>query len=345
MFRKHHTLSSALLELTLQCNMRCTHCGSSAGLRRADELSTEEWRDVCGQLTQLGCEQVIFTGGEPILRDDWYDIARCVRGHGMNLSLLSNGLAINGAAVQRLRSLDLHAVAISIDGATPGTHDAIRNVPGSFQQCAEALRLLQAAGVPTSVVTTVHRMNVHELPLLRDRLLNTGTAWQIQIGNPMGRFPRDLTLTHEEFYAVAMFIASTRKQYSYKEMPITGAHCIGYHSKILPNITLSPWNGCHAGINVLSIQSNGDIKGCLSLPDEYIEGNIRTHRLADLWNSPECFSYNRNFTVEDLHDACRGCKHGKSCKGGCLSTSLSLSGTAHANPYCLHHLEEGIITA
>ncbi len=344
MFKKHYTLTSALLELTLQCNMQCIHCGSSAGLRREHELSTNEWRNVCVQLSALGCKHVIFTGGEPLLRDDWCDIARCAREYGMKFSLLSNGLAINEDTVHRLQALEPHAVAISIDGATPETHNAIRNVPGSFQRCMSALRLLQAAGVPTSVVTTVHKLNVKELPQLRERLVDTGTAWQIQIGNPMGRFPRDLTLSKEEFYAVALFIASTKKQYSYKEMPITGAHCIGYHSHVLPNVSLSPWDGCHAGINVLSIQSNGDIKGCLSLPDEFIEGNIRNSHLEDLWDTPESFRYNRSFTVNDLHNGCRDCTHGKNCKGGCLSTSLALTETSHANPYCLHRIEEDIIT-
>jgi hypothetical protein len=62
--------------------------------------------------------------------------------------------------------------------------------------------------------------------------------------------------------------------YTFKELPITGAHCFGYHSKKLPNILLSTWTGCQAGISGIGIQSDGGIKGCLSLPDGYIEGYI-----------------------------------------------------------------------
>jgi len=324
--------------------MRCIHCGSSAGNRRENELSTNEWMDVCRQLADLDCGSIIFSGGEPLLRSDWYEIAQCVTDLNMKFSILSNGLAINEDTVNRLRKLNPYGVAISIDGAKPETHDAIRKVPGSFQKCKEALNLLQTAGIPASVVTTAHKMNFKELPQIRELLLNRGIAWQIQIGNPMGRFQKDLVLSYEEFYAVAMFIASTRKQYSYKEIPITGAHCIGYHSKILPNVTLSPWSGCHAGINVISIQSNGGVKGCLSLPDDLIEGNVKENQLADMWNNPDAFSYNRKFTVEDLNNDCRDCRHGKSCKGGCLSQSTSSTGKRHCDPYCLYRLENEMIT-
>jgi radical SAM protein with 4Fe4S-binding SPASM domain len=324
--------------------MRCTHCGSSAGNRRENELSTNEWMNVCRQLAELDCGSIIFTGGEPILRSDWYEIAQRVRDSNMTFSILSNGLSINEETVNRLRKLNPHAVAISIDGATPATHDTIRKVPGSFQKCKEALNLLQTAGVPTSVVTTVHKINYKELPQIRELLLKRGIAWQIQIGNPMGRFPKDLALSYEEFYAVAMFIASTRKQYSYKEMPITGAHCIGYHSSVLPNVTLSPWSGCHAGINVICIQSNGGIKGCLSLLDDFIEGNVRENQLADMWNNQDAFPYNRKFTIEDLNNDCKGCRYGKSCKGGCQSQSTSSTGKIHCDPYCLHLIEKGMMT-
>lgn len=343
MLRKKYKLCSTLLELTLECNMRCIHCGSSAGNRRENELSTNEWMDVCRQLADLDCGSVTFSGGEPILRTDWYEIAQFVTDLNMKFSILSNGIAINKDAIDHLRKLNPYGVAISIDGGKPETHDAIRRVPGSFQKCKESLNLLQEAGIPVSVVTTAHKMNFRELPQIRELLLNRGIAWQIQIGNPMGRFQKDLALSYEEFYAVAMFIASTRKQYSYKEMPITGAHCIGYHSKILPNVTLSPWSGCHAGINVISIQSNGGIKGCLSLPDNLIEGNARERRLADIWNNPDAFSYNRKFTLDDLNNDCRECKYGKSCKGGCQSQSTSSVGKMHCDPYCLNLIEKEMI--
>ena len=163
------------------------------------------------------------------------------------------------------------------------------------------------------------------------------------MGNPFGRFPNSLTLSVEEFYAVAMFIAATRKQYSVKEMPITGAHCMGYHSSVLPNLMIGTWKGCYAGMNVLGIQSNGGIKGCLSLPDNFIEGNIKEISISEVWNRSAAFGYNRNFRKDDLKNYCRECRYGSSCRGGCISSSISLAGKTHGNPYCLNRIEKEMI--
>jgi len=343
MFGKRHVLIHTLLELTLQCNMKCIHCGSSAGYERAQELSTNQWINVCDQLSDLNCKQITLMGGEPLVRNDWYKIASHIRNKNVNLTLMTNGFLINENVISHLKTLEPYAVAVSLDGASANIHDTIRGIKGSFNRCVKALDLLKAANLPTTVVTTVHKMNLNDLQKIRDLLLNREIAWQIQMGNPIGRFPRELTLSLDEFYAVAMFIASTRKQYSIKELPVTGAHCIGYHSSILPNLMVGPWKGCYAGMNVLGIQSNGGIKGCLSLPDEYVEGNIKENNILDIWNNFCAFSYNRNFRKEDLKNECRTCKYGNSCRGGCLSSSISLAGDIRCNPYCLRLIEKEMI--
>jgi radical SAM protein with 4Fe4S-binding SPASM domain len=203
---------------------------------------------------------------------------------------------------------------------------------------------LAAANLPITVVTTLNKRNVNELPLLRDLLVNKGIAWQLQVASPMGRFPKELVLSKEDFYAAALFIATTRKKYNMKEMPIMGAHCFGYNSQILPNINLLPfWRGCQAGIALLGIQSVGAVQGCLALPDEFIEGNIKRSRLSEIWNSPAAFSYNRNFKRDGLTNDCRGCSYGKLCKGGCLSISTAMTGKLHGDPYCLHFIEQSLL--
>lgn len=340
MFKRKYILDTSLLEITLQCNMKCIHCGSSAGYKRESELSTNEWINVCEQLADLGCRRIALLGGEPFLRKDWFIIAQKIRDFDINLVIMSNGLCINKEIIDLLRKLEPYTVSISIDGANPETHDSIRGVKGSFKKCKESLESLRRAGISTSVVTTLHKSNIKELPAMRDFLLNTGTAWQLQMAVPIGRFSKDLLLSKEEFYASAMFIATTRTQYSFKEMPIIGADPIGYHSTMLPNTGLSPWKGCMAGINHLDIQSDGEIKGCLALPDEFIEGNIKNIDLSQIWNNPDAFSYNRKFKIEELKNECVGCKYGKTCKGGCLSVSTSVTGEKHDDPYCLRLIEK-----
>jgi len=289
---------SAVCEITLRCNMKCMHCGSTAGNARNKELTTNEWFDVMEQLHQLGTKVVTLMGGEPLLRKDWHLIAKKIKDLGMDVVIISNGFIINEKIVAQLKSLEPYAVSISIDGAQPHTHDSIRGMKGSFQRCLKSLDLLRKADIPTSVITTVHKQNVQELPRLRDILEKRGIAWQIQMATPIGRFSKKFLLSKEEFYAVGMFISSTRNRYSRKDMPVVGAHNFGYHSKVLRNIMITPlWKGCQAGISSIGVQSNGGIKGCLSLPDEFIEDSIHRRKLTDIWNDDRCFSYTRKCKI------------------------------------------------
>jgi len=345
MFRKKIFPYSTVIELTLTCNMGCIHCGSSAGKGREKELSYDEWIKVFKDLSELDCNLVTFMGGEPFLRKEWHEMAEKIKDFGMNIIFMSNGYVIDEEIISKLRKIDPYAIAISIDGASGETHDSIRGVEGSFKKCMEVLESLRSADLPTTVVTTVHKQNFKELPQMREFLINKNIAWQIQMADPIGRFPKKLHLSLKEFYSVALFIASTREQYSLKEMPITGAHCIGYNSQVLPNITLSPkWTGCQAGITALGIQSNGGVKGCLSLPNSFVEDNVRKHNVIDIWNNPDFCSYNRKFKKEDLKNDCKDCKYGKSCKGGCLAVSASMTDKTHCDPFCLYLIEKEMIT-
>lgn len=343
MLKKNFIPISVVWETTLNCNMNCMHCGSSAGKIRRNELNTKEGLKLCDNLNDLGTKLISLMGGEVFLRKDWNTLAQHIKDLGMNITLMSNGLLIDDNIISQLSKLEPYAVTISLDGATAKTHNSVRRVKTSFDRCIRSLDLLRKANLPTTVITTVYKKNFKELPMIRDFLINKSIAWQIQMANPVGRFPESLMLSKDEFYSVALFIASTRKNYSIKELPIMGAHNFGYNSQILPNITILPWFGCQAGLTALGIQSDGGIKGCLSLPDEFIEGNIRETNLKELWYDPNFCSYNRNFKKDDLNGECKDCKYGKRCKGGCLTVSMSLTGKNHCDPYCMHLLEQKMI--
>jgi radical SAM protein with 4Fe4S-binding SPASM domain len=346
MLRKKHIPIpiSVALELTLGCNMNCMHCGSSAGDLRTNELSTKEWIETCKKLSELKTQLIVFTGGEPFLRNDWFEIGKNVRDLGIDLSIISNGLLIDRKMISNLKKLNPYSVAISIDGAKAKTHDSIRRVKGSYQKCIEALILLKDNNLSATVVTTVHKKNFSELPEIREMLLDKEIAWQIQIAVPIGRFPDDLILSKEEFYSVGMFIAQSKNKYSIRRLPVMGAHSIGYNPKIILNPALIPrWKGCQAGISALGIKSNGGVIGCLSLPDDFVEDNIRNRDIREIWNDPDMFTYNRKFTSVKLKGDCKDCKYGKSCKGGCLTVSSSVTGKKHCDPYCFHLIEKEMI--
>jgi radical SAM protein with 4Fe4S-binding SPASM domain len=279
-------------------------------------------------------------GGEPFLRKGWNNISQAVTEAGMKLLIISNGYSITSETFSKLIALQPYAVSTSLDGATPSTHDRIRGVWGSYQKVLEFISRLTTAGLPTTVITTVNKLNFTELPEIKNILLDKHIAWQVQTAAPEGRFKKKLALSKEEFYAVGLFLATLQKRYTKEELPVIGAHCFGYHSQYLPGLGLSPrWMGCQAGLSILSIKSNGDVIGCLSTPVTYVEGNIRKKSIIDIWNDPEAFAYNRKFTKEDLGNYCKGCTFGESCKGGCLGMSTAFTATPHNDPYCFHTIE------
>jgi radical SAM protein with 4Fe4S-binding SPASM domain len=340
MILKKYKPLNVVWETTLRCNMKCMHCGSSAGNGRKNELTTRESIALCNDLKKIGTNLITMMGGEPLVRKDWNIIATHIRDVGLELTIISNGFLINKNTVSQLKKLDPYAVAISLDGGKEETHDLIRGMKGSFERCKKNIELLRNENINTSVITTVHKQNFNELPEIRDFLLGKGVAWQIQMATPIGRFPQKQMLSKDEFYSVGLFISSIRKQHSPKDLAVLGAHNFGYHSKVLPNVMLFPWLGCQAGISTVGIQSDGGVKGCMSLPNEFVEGNIREKSIKEIWNQPNSFSYNRNFNKKDLKEDCKNCKHGKNCKGGCLTVSTTIKNDIHCNPYCFYLIEK-----
>ncbi|MHA2399951.1 MAG: radical SAM/SPASM domain-containing protein [Promethearchaeota archaeon] len=322
----------AVWEITLKCDSKCIHCGSNAGKSRFDELNTQEALKLVEELYSCGYKGVALMGGEPLIREDWYIIAKEIKKFKMDLSIVSNGLNLI-QHIQNLKKLNVDCVGLSLDGGNQKTHDRLRGVQGSFQKTLNAIKRLIGEKIPVSVITSVNKINIKELNLIKNLLLDRNIAWQVQICVPIGRFPKELVITREEFYTIALFIAINQQKYSYRRLPLIGAHCFGHFSRFIPNLGLSPWVGCQAGLSVLGIQSNGNIKGCLTLPDGFVEGNVRTQSLKEILNQLKS-------NKKKLNQLCVNCNLVNSCKGGCLGTAYALE--CFDDPYCLRSIEKNI---
>jgi radical SAM protein with 4Fe4S-binding SPASM domain len=328
-------------ELTLKCNLKCLHCGSSAGEKRIDELSTKEALKLVHDLSDLGFGGIALMGGEVLLRKDWSLISKEIKDHGIVLSIITNGFFKPEKIISELARLETDCLMVGLDGATAKTQDKIRNVNGSFEKATTFIRAAKRANIPNGIITTVHKMNFHDLPKILDLVIKEKISWQIQDATPIGRFPKKLVLSNEEYYALGLFISTMQKKYNTKDFTIIGTHNFGFHSKIIQNISSYPeWKGCYAGKKVLGIQSNGNVKGCLTLPDEFIEGNIRKRSIKEIWNDPNAFAYTRKFKVENLGENCKECKYCKKCKGGCTTRSTCITGIPHNDPRCFYRIEK-----
>ena len=341
-----YKIRNVVWEITLSCNINCLHCGSNANInKRPKELTTGEALDLIEQLADLGCERVVLSGGEPFMRKDWPALAQRITHFGITCNAISNGFIVNDDVIDLLKESGISYLGFSLDGANAETHDYIRGHQGVYDHLMWVFDRLKQRGFKVSVVSTIHKGNIDQLEGIRDILLDHSVdVWQIQTANIRGRMPKEWAITDKDFYRVAKFVADNKKAYEDLIM-ITEADCTGYFSKLTPFMGIKHWTGCSAGINTIGIESDGSIKGCLSMQEEsYIEGNIREKSLKEIWTNPDGFKYNRRFELSDLKGICADCKYGSVCRGGCSEKAKSYTGELHHQPFCLYDMEKkGIV--
>jgi radical SAM protein with 4Fe4S-binding SPASM domain len=330
------------LEITLSCNLHCRHCASSATTRaRSNELSLKELTGICDQFPDLVVQEVDITGGEPLLRPEWFELTCHLQKLGIPSRMVSNGLLLKKSASQ-LADSGIATVGISLDGLET-THDRIRERPGLFRQIVEGIEAALAAGVPIAVITAVNDTNIEELPALETFIRKIGIEhWQVQPTFSLGRARHgELTLSNETYLELGRFIQNRQGPTTSSTINLVPADGVGYYSNL--DTRSCAWEGCSAGISSCGIMSDGHVKGCLSLPDRFIEGNLRDRELWDIWFDERSFAYTRNFTTAQLGENCKDCSHGDKCKGGCSVMSIASSGEFHNNPYCFHRLMSSAI--
>ncbi|MDO4540328.1 MAG: radical SAM protein, partial [Syntrophomonadaceae bacterium] len=154
--------------MTNRCNLRCIHCYIKAeDTEYRNELSTEEAVTMIDDLARMQCPVLLFSGGEPLIRPDIFELGRYATDKGLRCVISSNGTLIDDATAVKIREAGFQYVGISIDGA-PATHDYFRAKPGAFDMALAGIHACQRNGVKTGMRFTVNRLNRHELPEIFD---------------------------------------------------------------------------------------------------------------------------------------------------------------------------------
>ncbi|PJB37399.1 MAG: hypothetical protein CO108_21230 [Deltaproteobacteria bacterium CG_4_9_14_3_um_filter_63_12] len=251
---------------------------------------------------------------------------------------------------QRALDAGVDQIAFSIDGLQPA-HDRIRGVEGAFYKVLDGIDACVAAGLRVGSVTHITRLNFADLEALHALLGEHGVrVWQVQQGVPTGNLSDEpeLVLPNESMLELMPRLGAMAR--SGKLPKVFAADNIGYYGddeQVLrgdSKAKVNFWVGCRAGLDVVGIESHGDVKGCLSLPStlngrtEFVEGNLRERSLVELWNDANTFAYNRQFKPEDLGGNCKECEFGEICRGGCTVTSVAHHGRPHHFPNCYYHL-------
>ena len=143
-----------------KCNLKCIHCYSS---NKKSELTTNEIFKIIENLYETGVGLIDFGGGEPLLRDDIFDILSYSKDVGLYTSITTNGTLLNKESIKHLKNLNIDHICISLDGFKPETHDYIRNKKGTYDNVINGIKNCKSAGIDTQISTVIMKKNFNEL--------------------------------------------------------------------------------------------------------------------------------------------------------------------------------------
>jgi radical SAM protein with 4Fe4S-binding SPASM domain len=330
-------------ELTLRCDLHCTHCGSRAGEKRPNELSTDEALAVVAQLAAMRTREVALIGGEAYLHPGFLEVVAAIKAAGIRPSMTTGARGITAVLALDMAAAGMYAVSVSVDGLE-ATHDLVRAAPGSFAAATAALGHLKAAGIRTASNTTLNRLNAPELEGIYAHLKAMGVSgWQVQITAALGRAADRPELLLQPFDLLDLVPRVAKlKALSFQDgitlMPANNLGYFGLEETLLRSIHQGGrdhFQGCQAGRFSLGIESDGAVKGCPSLQtSHYVGGNLRERPIQEIWDQTPELAFARNRTVDDLWGFCRSCEFADVCRAGCTFTAHALFGRPGNNPYC-----------
>lgn len=253
----YHRTSYAVWEITLKCNLACSHCGSRAGDARTEELSTEEALDLVRQMAEVGIKEVTLIGGEAFLRPDWLEIAAAINQAGMRCTMTTGGYGITLATAHKMKAAGIATVSVSIDGLD-STHDTIRGRTGAWRYAFKTMVHLQEVGIPFGCNTQINRLSAPELPSIYEHIRDAGAvAWQLQLTVPMGHAADNSEILLQPYELLALYpmlarIASRAKREGIQLQPGNNIGYYGPYERLLrgrgQDNDWAFWQGCSAGL-------------------------------------------------------------------------------------------------
>jgi len=327
----------AIWNLTNRCNLYCKHCYSSANQDTSGELSLREIEDVAKQLAEENIRFVILSGGEPLLREDIWDIAALLRDLGMKTYLSTNGLLIDREKVEKIKG-SFDYVGVSIDGA-PEVHDRFRGRKHAFEASLNAVNLCLREGLRVGLRFTLALQTIESLPFIFDLAEELGVS-KIYISHLVyaGRGNRLRDVERRAYREAVEFIVE--KAFSYHERGIdidvvTGnneADAVILYEKFrerypkraynLLNI-LRVWGGNQAGVRLVNIDHRGNVK-----PDPFFLhslGNLRQKRFREIWHGNGLLTRLRE-KPRRIKGRCSRCPYLEFCNGNSRARAYVATG-------------------
>lgn len=335
-------------EITGACNLRCKHCLSDSGKTFSNELQTSEAKNLIDSLARLKVFNINFSGGEPLMRPDIFELLEYASQQRIGIDLLTNGTMITKRVIERLENTNIFHVQVSIDG-TRKTHDSFRGINGSYNHSLKAIELLRDANYNVAVSSTITKQNIDEIPALVDMAVDLGVSiYKTTFFMPTGRGKTresEMILSPQDVKRFTLMMNEKKKEVGDKInigseyiYPWLTAKTNNKNSNLFVN-SESIKIGCTAGNSSFYITPDGKITPCPFLR-QFKAGDVRKKNIKDIWDQSPTFAIFRNITKADLKDKCSECELlGFSCFGGCRAAAFANTGNLYAgDPLCWKHL-------
>jgi MoaA/NifB/PqqE/SkfB family radical SAM enzyme len=299
--------SFAHLLLTMGCNLRCPQCFVDAGRKLKGEMDTFELLKVADELVNMKVHTVHVEGGEALLAPDAILILKRLN-KLRDVLLVTNGTLVNRDVARSLAETGMKKVALSLDGATPETHNYFR--PKTYGKIVNAIHLLRQAGLSVRISTTLMKPNFKEALLLLEQCL----AWGVDILNydafdmiGRGMVHPELQLSSSDWKFISYELLPRAIEVS-EQMQVK----VAIPSKYLPMLDVDSndphfdWLDCTSAVSQISILPDGSVIPCfvLATMPEYIAGNVKKQPLQEIWEQSPYMRYYRTLT------GCKRCPMG-----------------------------------
>ena len=331
-------------ETTRNCNLSCVHCRASATTGpHSDELDTSEAYKLLDQIAEVSKPIIILTGGEPLLRDDIYDIATYGTKKGLRMVMAPNGTLVTEEVAVKLIDAGIKRISISVDGATPEDHDRFRKVKGAFDGAINAMKIARKVGLDFQVNTTITKTNLDQIPAIQDLAIKYGAvAHHIFLLVPTGRgkyivdteisaaeYEETLDWFYDQRDKTPLDLKATCAPHYYRilrQRAKKDGKTVSFKTHGLDAVT----RGCLGGIGFCFVSHRGDVQPCGFLSTNC--GNVRQRSFADIWRNSEIFKALRDY--DQLKGKCGPCEFKRVC-GGCRARAYEATGDFLAEePLC-----------
>jgi radical SAM protein with 4Fe4S-binding SPASM domain len=309
-------------EVSLRCNAQCLHCYSSSGphAKNSNDLSTEDALKMIDDLAESGLLILAFSGGEPLLRKDIFQLIERAVSKQLVVNIASNGLLINKRMAKKIAASGVRSVTVSLDASNAELHDHFRQHKGLFKKTISAIPLLLKEGVRVVVSFTPTILNYKEGHKVVALAYSMGAdAVNMSEYVPAGRGTKKLELPPTLLKEVILEWIDMRKSYKGK-MQIIWHDCRA--ALLVPEEDRDKYSGCGAGKLTARIMADGTLTPCVFLSTP--AGNLRNQSFEEIWNNSGLLKSIRNRDL--IGGNCLSCEFKSKC-GGCRAVSMANTGS------------------